>query len=224
MNVLLFDIDGTLLSSGGAGKAAMEAALAQCFGLSEVNQKILYAGRTDRAIMHDLMSRHGINPSATHLRLLIDAYLERLPAYLATHEGRILPGIANLLQEVTRVGAAITGLLTGNLQAGARLKLGYFGLWRHFACGGFGDEHLDRNDVAREALAVLQSRFAGRIVPDRIWVIGDTPLDIACARAIGARAAAVATGGHSLDELADKKPDLLLSDLMDPVPLLQQLA
>jgi phosphoglycolate phosphatase len=224
MHVLLFDIDGTLLSSGGAGKAAMEAALAHCFGLAEVNQKIPYAGRTDRAIMHELMSRHEITPSAANHGLLISAYLERLPAFLTSHRGRVLPGIVNLLVEVARRATVVTGLLTGNLEAGARLKLGHFDLWRHFAIGGFGDRHLDRNDVAREALAVLRARYDSRIAPERIWVIGDTPLDIACARAIGARAAAVATGGHTIAELAEEAPDLLFEDLADPEPLLQRLA
>jgi phosphoglycolate phosphatase-like HAD superfamily hydrolase len=224
MHVVLFDIDGTLLSSGGAGKAAMEAALADCFGLAKVDEKIPYAGRTDRAIMHDLMSRHGIQPTEAHHTLLINAYLERLPAYLTTHQGRVLPGIVTLLVELAHRGAVAIGLLTGNLEAGARVKLGHFDLWRHFAFGGFGDRHLDRNDVAREALAILQARHANGVFLERVWVVGDTPLDIACARAIGARAAAVATGGHSLAELAQEKPDLLFADLTDPGPLLQRLA
>jgi phosphoglycolate phosphatase len=113
------------------------------------------------------------------------------------------------------------GLLTGNIRAGARIKLGHFGLFDYFAFGGFGDHHLDRDDVAREALAEVKARFDGTVAPERIWVVGDTPLDIRCARAIGARAVAVTTGWHSRAELEPHGPDLLLDDLSDPTPLLR---
>jgi phosphoglycolate phosphatase-like HAD superfamily hydrolase len=222
MHAFLFDIDGTLLSSGGAGKAAMEAGLAAVFGIAEVQQKVPYSGRTDRAIMRDLLSHHGIAATEANLTRLISAYLERLPAYLSTHQGRVLPGILLLLEQLALRGSVV-GLLTGNLEAGARVKLGHFDLWRHFAFGGFGDLHLDRNDVAREALVELRAFQPNGVELDRVWVIGDTPLDIACARAIGARVAAVATGGHSVTELAAENPDLLLTDFSDSSPLLKHL-
>src|SRR5262249_6688287 len=113
------------------------------------------------------------------------------------------------------------GLLTGNVRAGAWLKLGHYGLDHHFAFGGFGDHHWERDDVAREALAAAHAHLPGRVVPERVWVIGDAPLYVQCARAIGVRAAAVATGWHSRAELAAARPDLLLTDLSDPTPLLQ---
>jgi phosphoglycolate phosphatase len=115
------------------------------------------------------------------------------------------------------------GLLTGNVRAGARVKLGHFGLYDHFAFGGFGDHHLDRDEVAREALAEVERRFNGRHSPERIWVVGDTPLDIRCARAIGARAVAVATGWHSEEELTAHGPDLFLTDLEDAGLLMARL-
>jgi phosphoglycolate phosphatase-like HAD superfamily hydrolase len=114
----------------------------------------------------------------------------------------------------------VLGLLTGNVRAGARVKLSHFRLYDYFPFGGFGDDHFDRDDVAREALAEVQRRFDGAIRPERIWVIGDTPLDVRCARAIGARAVAVATGWHTAEELDQHRPDLLLADLADPAPLL----
>jgi phosphoglycolate phosphatase-like HAD superfamily hydrolase len=107
------------------------------------------------------------------------------------------------------------GLLTGNVRAGAEKKLGFFELFDHFAFGGFGDRHFDRDDVAREALDVVRERCGPNVSCDRIWVIGDTPLDVQCARAIGARVIAVATGLHSVEELAPSKPDLLLPNLSD---------
>jgi phosphoglycolate phosphatase-like HAD superfamily hydrolase len=221
MYVCLFDIDGTLLSSGGAGKAAMEAALLEEFGVPELLGQIPYAGRTDRSIMRDLMHCHEVQDHPEHLDRLIAGYLRRLPDSLRRHQGTVLPGIADLLEQLARRDDIAVGLLTGNIEAGARVKLGHFGLFDFFAFGGFGDEHWERDDVAREALAVVRERFGQRVAAANIWVIGDTPLDVRCARAIGARVAAVATGLHTLEELADCQPDLLFADLSDPAPLLR---
>jgi phosphoglycolate phosphatase-like HAD superfamily hydrolase len=220
MIACLFDIDGTLLSSGGAGKAALESALTGEFGV-ELRGHVPYAGRTDRAIMRDLFRMHDIADTAENLERLLKGYLSRLPESLHRHNGRVLPGIQALLLELKETSNIAVGLLTGNMRAGAQTKLGHFGLFEHFAFGGFGDHHFDRDDVAREALAAVHECVGTHCTADRIWVIGDTPLDIQCARAIGARVAAVATGLHTCDELAPCNPDLLLSDLADPSPLLR---
>jgi phosphoglycolate phosphatase-like HAD superfamily hydrolase len=151
---------------------------------------------------------------------LLNGYLRRLPTYLARHQGRILPGIAELLKQLSPRTDVAVGLLTGNVRDGARLKLGHYGLYEHFAFGGFGDHHMDRDDVAREALEVACRHLGCWVNRDCSWVIGDTPLDIRCARAIGVRVAAVATGWHSREQLAAEKPDLLFDDLADPTPLL----
>ena len=222
MHICLFDIDGTLLSSGGAGKAAIETALAEEFEVA-VHAQVPYSGRTDRAIIRDLFRLHGVEESPANLQRLIQGYLQRLPGCLAAHKGKVLPGIADLLQQLVDRGTVAVGLLTGNIRAGARAKLGHFGLDRHFAFGGFGDVHFDRDDVAREALEAVHAHLDGAVVHERIWVIGDTPLDIRCARSIGARVAAVATGWHTLAELETAEPDLLLADLADPAPLLNML-
>ncbi len=220
MHICLFDIDGTLIASGGAGKAALEAALAEEFGIPHILDKLQLSGRTDRAIIADLFRWHFIDDTPeNHLRLR-DAYLRHLPRYL--HAGRVLPGIVELLTQLTCRSDVAIGLLTGNVRAGAKVKLGFFGLYDYFAFGGYGDHHLDRDDVAREALAEVRRQFNGSIQTERIWVIGDTPLDIRCARSIGARAVAVATGWHSLTELAEHRPDLLLADLSNPAPLLSR--
>ena len=218
MHVCLFDIDGTLIASGGAGKAALEAALTEAFGVPHIFDKLELSGRTDRAIIADLFRLHVIDDTPENHERLRDAYLRHLPRYLSA--GRVLPGIAELLAHLAGRPEMAVGLLTGNVRAGAKAKLGFFGLYDYFAFGGYGDHHLDRDDVAREALAEVRCRFNGTVRHDCIWVIGDTPLDIRCARAIGARAVAVATGWHSLAELAAHRPDLLLTDLSDPAPLL----
>jgi phosphoglycolate phosphatase-like HAD superfamily hydrolase len=107
------------------------------------------------------------------------------------------------------------GLLTGNLREGARLKLEYYQLMHHFDFGGYGDEHLDRNQVAEMAVTAAKQHTNSSFDPDRVWVIGDTPLDVRCARWINARVLAVATGNHSRDELAGFQPDLLVDHLSD---------
>jgi phosphoglycolate phosphatase-like HAD superfamily hydrolase len=223
MHVCLFDIDGTLIASGGAGKAALEAALADEFGINHLIEKLQLSGRTDRAIIADLFRLHVIDDTPENHERLRDAYLRHLPNYLASCAGHVLPGIAELLVHLAGRDDVAIGLLTGNVRAGAQVKLGFFGLHHFFAFGGFGDHHLDRDDVAREALAEVKQRLNGSVNLERIWVVGDTPLDIRCARSIGVRAVAVATGWHSTDELAEHRPDLLLADLSDPTPLLASL-
>lgn len=220
MFVCLFDIDGTLISSGGAGKAALEAALTAEFGLAPRTETVSFSGRTDVAIVGDLFRLHAIDDTPANRRRLLDAYLGHLPACLEQRRGAVLPGVQALLDGLRQRADVAVGLLTGNVRAGARVKLGHFRLFDYFAFGGFGDLHHDRDDVAREALAEVRARFGERVPCERVWVIGDTPLDVRCARAIGARAAAVATGWHPADELAREAPDLLLSDLADPSALL----
>jgi phosphoglycolate phosphatase len=222
MHVCLFDIDGTLISSGGAGKAALEAALASEFGITQLIEKLQLSGRTDRAIIRDLFLHHVIEDTPENWQRLQKAYLRHLPHYLQSHVGRVLPGVAALLERLCGRHDVAVGLLTGNVREGARVKLGHFNLHHYFAFGGFGDRHFDRDDVAREALTEVHQRFNGTVVPERIWVIGDTPLDIRCARSIGARAVAVATGWHTMEELSGHRPDVLLADLSDPALLVRQ--
>ena len=220
MQVCLFDIDGTLLSSGGAGKAAMEAALATEFGTARSTDGVPFAGRTDRAIVRELFQIHQIEECAHNFQRFLTAYLRHLPGCLGAHKGAVLPGIAALLQCLQERTEIAVGLLTGNVRDGARLKLGHYGLYHHFAFGGFGDRHLTRDEVAQEARAAVCSHLKKQVASEQIWVIGDTPLDVRCARSIGARAVAVATGFHSLDVLEAERPDLLFADFSDPSRLL----
>ncbi len=214
MNIALFDIDGTLLASGGAGKSALEAAFSDDFGVP-LRHHIPYSGRTDRAIMRDLFRLHDVVDSPENTSRLTNAYLARLPQSLVQKQGRVLPGIVPLLDWLRESGRFSIGLLTGNVRAGAKVKLGHFGLYDRFAFGGFGDHHFDRDDVAREAHSQIVELHGADIAGDKIWVIGDTPLDVKCARAIGARAIAVATGQHTVAELKEANPDIVLADLSD---------
>jgi phosphoglycolate phosphatase-like HAD superfamily hydrolase len=223
MKICLFDIDGTLLSSGGAGKAAMEAALLAEFDLPKLLRQVSYSGRTDRAIITDLLRHHAIEETLASRQRFLASYLRRLPEHLKNATGKgVLPGITYLLEHLGGRECVAVGLLTGNIREGARIKLSHYGLYHHFSFGGFGDEHHERDEVAREALAVVRERFGQSVNGDNVWVVGDTPMDVRCARAIGTRCLAVATGFHSVDELAAAEPDLLLEDLSDPDPFLRR--
>src|SRR5207249_5005162 len=122
----------------------------------EILAKIPFSGRTDRVIGRDLLEAHGVNSNEQNWQLLANTYLSLLPGCLASHSGSVLPGIAALLQRLQATEQVAIGLLTGNLRHGARLKLGHYGIYEYFAFGGFGDQHFDRNDVARDALAAAR--------------------------------------------------------------------
>jgi phosphoglycolate phosphatase len=220
MRVLLFDIDGTLIRSGGAGKAAMEAGLRSAFGIKEIRDRVSYSGRTDPGIARELLELHGVEPTDANVRRLHDAYLSHLPAMLRRNGGEVLPGIEAALRGERQ--GAVVGLLTGNIRAGAEAKLRHFGLWEHFPFGGFADGLDDRDDVARRALAEAERHVKRPIDPPDVWVIGDTPLDVKCARAIGAKAVVVQTGWHHRDELLAASPDHLLPDFTHAGELLTQ--
>ena len=220
MNVFLFDIDGTLIDAGGAGQAAMEQSLAEEFGAVGPVSGISTAGRTDRAIAMDLFKFHGIEVTDDHWNRYLKSYFRLLPDSLQNRPGVILPGVRELLQSLGNRDNLKLGLLTGNFAEGARLKLDHYGLTQYFSVGGFGDEHLDRDDVARTAWQLVQGHHP-RVELERVWVIGDTPSDIRCARAIGAKVLAVATGIFTAEDLGPHQPDMLLDDLSDATKWLQ---
>lgn len=215
MHICLFDIDGTLLNTGGAGQAAMEDAFGLEFGTNRAVEGLVTAGRTDRAIAIDLFKFHGFEFDDASSDRFYQAYLRRLPTHLAERAGLVLPGVESLLETLSQREDVVLGLLTGNFREGAKLKLGHFNLHHHFDFGGFGDRHLDRDDVAREALDAVRERFNGSFDAAKLWVIGDTPADVRCGRAIGAKVLAVATGQFSADHLRGTNPDYLFENFAD---------
>jgi len=223
MPVILFDIDGTLIRSGGAGKFAMEAAMKNAFGLTKVRDNVPYSGRTDQAIGGDLLRENDIDVTDATMRALRAAYLDALPRSLVEQGGTVCAGIPEILRELAPRPDVLLGLITGNVREGARIKLTHFGLWDTFALGGYGDIHTDRNDVARDALRQVHEHLGRRVPLEEVWVIGDTPLDVQCARAIGARAVAVATGWHAIEELHATDADHVMADFADPAALLSVL-
>jgi phosphoglycolate phosphatase-like HAD superfamily hydrolase len=220
MHVCLFDVDGTLLLGDGAGRAALEAAIQSEFGLRGPLARVKFAGRTDRAITLELLARNGVDADDDAYGRCLRAYLTHLPGHLLQRNGRVLPGIVPLLDALAARDDVALGVLTGNLREGARIKLAHFGLDRYFAFGGYGDDHHDRGNVARAALADAQRHLGFVPALERTWVIGDTPEDVRCGRAIGARVVAVATGFASIEELRRAEPDHLVQDFTSPETLL----
>jgi len=222
MNVLLFDIDGTLLYSGGSGLVALRLAFAEVFEQAPP-ETVDTAGRTDRAIAGDFFRVHAIEDSFANWQRFCEAYVRHLAEQLPLREGYLLPGVETCLKDMAARDNVAMGLLTGNVVEGARLKLEHFDIYRHFRFGGFGADHRERTSVAQDALNAARHTVDGKFSADRVWVIGDTPNDIRCARAIGAKAVAVATGIHDKRDLADESPDLLLDDLRQAEQLLDLL-
>lgn len=221
MTVFLFDIDGTLIKTGGAGGEALMAAFSENFGVPNP-QDVPFSGRTDRGIARNLFQLHAVEDSTENWELLRSEYLKRLQGCLHKSEGEILPGVSELLNQLAQRPDSELGLLTGNARDGARIKLEHYELMHHFSFGGYGDAHADRDGVAHEALAATRHHLDSQLAPEQVWVIGDTPFDITCARAIGANVLAVATGWHDRDRLAAAQPDLLLDDLTETAEILKQ--
>jgi len=213
--LLLFDIDGTLITSGGAGEGALKDAMKARFGVEEDLQGILLAGATDAKIARELLAKHGIEASAENMAALLDEYLQHLSGRMSLHDGRLLPGIVPVLEALEKHPEAVLALLTGNLTRGAEIKLTHYGVWNFFEFGAFADDHHDRNELGKCARSRALERHGIDFPPDRIYVIGDTPRDIECGRAIGAKTVAIATGHYSLPELAEHAPDFLFEDFSD---------
>jgi phosphoglycolate phosphatase-like HAD superfamily hydrolase len=215
--LVLFDIDGTLVLTGGAGLRAMNRALEDTLGHANGLDGIPVAGRTDWSILVDAVTKVGREMDDELFATLRDGYLANLAVEIE-HPGKgpkaVMPGIRELLDALTSRHDVLVGLLTGNFEEGARIKLGHFGLWRYFACGAFGGDAADRNALV--PVAVDRARACGLAdIPAGVFVVGDTPHDVACAHAGGAIAVAVATGGHTVDQLRETGAQIVMTDLSD---------
>ena len=219
-HLLLWDVDGTLIASGGAGMRALEVALRTVFGIDGSLADIEFAGRTDLAITRDIFRKFGIAPAPVNVARYFDGYIAALPTALKNPHARVLPGVRALLQAIDARGGIAQGLLTGNLRRGAQLKLAYHNLWDHFEFGAFAEDSEFRNDLGPHALRRALERHGVNFAADDVWVIGDTPHDIACGKCIGARTLAVGTGGATLDQLRPHEPTALLEDLADTAAVL----
>ncbi|MFA6545038.1 MAG: HAD family hydrolase [Limisphaerales bacterium] len=214
VRLVLFDIDGTLVNTGGAGVRAFGRAFATEFGLPGGTERLRFAGRTDSSLVRELFTLHGHEPHPENFRRFFDCYVFWLDHFLRQHEGGVCHGVHEWLAALAALPSPpLLGLLTGNIRLGAQLKLRHYGLWEPFVTGGFGDDHESRAEIARIAKLRGGRRLGRELRGDEVLVIGDTPLDIACARAIDARCLAVATGGAALEELEAHRPDWAVADL-----------
>ncbi len=200
MIVVLFDIDGTLIDTQGAGGAALSSALTQQFGIA-LPQKVALHGRTDLGVFSELLAINGIPDSPENFSRLQAAYFENLPAELNRREGVVLPGVIDMLTQLRQNVGCHVGLLTGNMPVSARMKLDHFGLWKWFEFGIFGDTVVHRPQLSGQVITVVNNHSGHEVPSQCIIVIGDTPLDVELARALQARCLAVSTGGFTVDEL-----------------------
>ncbi len=222
--LLLFDIDGTL-TRGGPAVTAFRIALEHTYGTAGPVGEYDFAGKTDPRILRDLLGAAGLAPDeiARGLPRFWVRYLGELEARIATEPVTVLPGVHTLIAELAVRNDVFLGLVTGNVADGARLKLGSAGLWHHFPVGGFGSDHEVRNELPQVALD-RASRHWGRAFNGRESVIiGDTPRDMECARAVGAATVAVTTGRFSSAELRAAGADSVLPDLSDTAATVEAL-
>ena len=218
--LLLFDIDQTILHSGGAGEKSLALAVCDRFGPGQDLGNVEIAGKTDIWIARKIFEARGIEPTPEDVRGLLDGYLYHLKTELARVQGRLLPGFPELLHALARMPNVVFGLLTGNLRSGARLKLGHYGVLEHFsleeaAVGAFADDSHDRNQLGHFAKRRALEAHGIDFPPEDIYIIGDTPHDIACAKAIHARGVGVATGRYSRADLEAAGADFIFDDLSD---------
>jgi phosphoglycolate phosphatase len=221
--LLLFDIDGTLVNTGGAGVQSLKATVRNRFRAEDDLRDIEIAGKTDRAIIRDILRKYGVDPTEENITSFAREYIEGLPSCLSRTRGRILPGIQQLLKRLKPQPHIVLALLTGNLQEGARLKLQHYGLWDFFEFGAFADDHHDRNELGAFARKRAQLRHDHEFGAADIDVIGDTNHDIACGKAFGARTIAVATGSWSRERLQGCTPDFLFDDLSGTDDVIERL-
>ena len=224
--LVLFDIDGTLVITGGAGQRAMNRAFADVFGIPDAFKRIELAGRTDTSILGDAFERQGMTVGPSDMRAFRDRYLECLREEVPRpgKNKRVLPGIAPLLEALAPEPRVFLGLLTGNFADAAEVKLGHFDLWRYFRCGAFGEDAHDRNHLVPVALGRARERgLPAHVEAAHVVVIGDTPRDVACAHAHGARVVAVATGQFDRAALERAGAEVVFEDFSDTEAVLRAL-
>jgi phosphoglycolate phosphatase-like HAD superfamily hydrolase len=217
-NLVLFDIDGTLVLTGGAGLRAMTRAFEDVVGHARALEGIPVAGRTDWIILSDAVQRIGGELDHDLFHRLRDGYLVRLREEIEL-PGRgvkaVMPGVRELLDRLHARDDVWLGLLTGNFVEGARIKLEHFDLWKYFRCGAFGDDAADRNQLVPFAIERARRGGLPALPADRVLVVGDTPHDVACALAAGAIPVGVATGSSSVDDLRRSGAGVAFEDLSD---------
>ena len=221
--LLLFDIDGTLIHSAGAGVHSLKLTLAERFGITDDLADIEIAGMTDSGIVISILNKHKIPATNENIAAFLDSYVHFLSLELPRRTGNLLPGVLELLEKLKTRAHLVLALLTGNVSRGAQLKLEHYGVWNFFEFGAFADDHHDRNQLGQFARSRAQEKHGHEFEAGQIDVIGDTPRDIACGKAFGARTIAIATGSWPREKLSAHKPDFLFDDLSNVDEVIQTL-
>jgi phosphoglycolate phosphatase-like HAD superfamily hydrolase len=220
-SLILWDIDGTLVNMDRAGERALLLVIKELYerDLGE-NLPVDLRGRTDTSIARDLLAYLKVPHTFEEESRFRRTYLAHMPLTLPAGKARVLAGVRQVLDAIHDHPEIHQGLLTGNLKEGAKLKLAYLGLWEYFEFGAFADDSSIRDELGPFALARAKEKLGIDFPPERVWIIGDTPHDVACGKAIGAKTIAVATGAFSVEELAALKPTHTFKDLSDTRALL----
>lgn len=217
MKLLLFDIDLTLINTAGAGRRAMIYAFEELFGAQDGMSHADFAGRTDTGILKDALNRQALDWSSEIEEKFKQAYFEHLKRELRqpNPKKRVLPGILEILDILITRPKLKFGLLTGNWREGARIKLEHFNIYHYFLFGAFSDDSGIRSELPRIAARRFEQTTGQSVSPHDVYIIGDTPHDVACSRPFGAKSVAVATGLYSFDQLQAAQPDFLFQNLSD---------
>jgi phosphoglycolate phosphatase-like HAD superfamily hydrolase len=215
MKYILFDIDGTIMDSGGAGMRAMDTAFMELFSVRDAFQTISMAGKTDMQILREGFELHSIDNSNGVIPEFYRLYVRYLREYMKSSMGHLKPGIKEALVKLQAQKEFVLGLLTGNIEEGAMIKLDFFGLCEYFNTGAFGDDDEDRDKLLPIAVDKLYKRNFLRVSFSDCIVIGDTPRDVSCSKPYGAFSVAVATGPYSAGALSEAGADIVFKDLSD---------
>lgn len=214
VRLVLFDIDGTLVRTGGAGVKAFVKVFETEFGATDGFERLKFAGRTDVSLVREFFGVHNIPPEPANFERFFERYVFWLEHILQQSQTETCPGVWEFIRELQELPSPpLLGLLTGNIRLGAEIKLRHFDLWEVFQTGAFADDHEEREGIAAIARRRGSEILQQHLDDEQVLVIGDTPLDIRCARAIRAKVLAVATGGANLDELRQHTPDWAVVDL-----------
>ncbi len=221
-SLLLWDIDGTLVCTDRAGERSLLILIKELYG-RDLGEKlpVTLQGRTDKSIARDILKFLDVPVTEVEENRIRDAYIALLPKTLPAGKSKLHPGIREALDAVHAHPEIHQGLLTGNHEAGAKLKLGHLGIWDYFEFGAYADDSAIRDELGPFALARAKKKLGIDFPPERVFIIGDTPHDVACGKAIGAKTIAVATGSFSVAELAACNPTHTFADFSDTAALLK---
>ena len=214
IRLVLFDIDGTLVHTGGAGTAAFTKTFARQFNLHHGTEQMKFAGRTDISLVREFFRIHDVTATPEHFREFFEHYVFWLHHILEQNGGEMCRGVREFIRDLQSLPQPpALGLLTGNVRIGAEIKLRHFGLWETFQFGGFADDHEERDQIAVAAFNRARRVLGNKLQPQEVLVIGDTPFDVRCGKFIGAKTLAVATGGSQFEALKPCGADWTVADL-----------